>query len=79
MKTAAGKRRMRQTAEGSVTESVNEIERLEEELEDLADELQDEIDRVAGESEHRAEQVELVPVRPIQRDIDVTDVWLVWS
>ena len=79
IKTAAGKRRMRQTAEGSVTESVHEIERLEEELEDLADELQDEIDRVAEESERRAEKVELVPVRPIQRDIEVTDVWLVWS
>jgi len=79
VKTAAGKRRMRQTAEGSVTESVHEIERLEEELEDLADEMQDEIDRVAERSERRAENVELVPVRPIQRDVEVTDVWLVWS
>ena len=79
MKTAAGKRRMRQTAEGSVTESVHEIERLEEELEDLADEMLDEIDRVAEESERRAETVEFVPVRPIQRDIEVADVWLVWS
>ena len=79
MKTAAGKRRMRRTAEGSVTESVNEIERLEEEIEDLADELQDEIDRVAEESEERAEKVEVLPVRAIQRDIEVSDVWLVWS
>lgn len=79
MKSAAGKRRMRQTAEGSVTESVHEIERLEEELEDLADEMRDEIDRVAEESERRAETVEFVPVRPIQRDIEVADVWLVWS
>lgn len=79
VKTAAGKRRMRQTAEGAVTESVNEIERLESELEDLVEEMQDEIDRIAEESEQRAEQIELVEVRPIQRDIEVADVWLVWS
>jgi Helicase HerA, central domain len=79
VKTAAGKRRMRQTAEGSVTESVREIERLEDELEDLAGELQDEIDRIAEESQLIAERVETVEVRPIQRDIEVTDVWLVWS
>ena len=79
VKTAAGKRRMRQTAEGSVTESMHEIERLEIELEDLAEELQDEIDRIAEDSEKTAEQVEIVEVRPIQRDIEVTDVWLVWS
>ncbi len=79
VKTAAGKRRMRQTAEGSVTESVNEIERLEDELAELADELQDEIDRIAEESERLAENVESVAIRPIQRDIEVTDLWLVWS
>ncbi len=79
VKTAAGKRRMRQTAEGSVTESMNEIERLELELEDLAEELQDEIDRIAEDSEKIAEKVEIVEVRPIQKDIEVTDVWLVWS
>lgn len=79
MKTAAGKRRMRQNAEGSVTESVNEIARLEDDLEELAEELQDEIDAVAEASEHDAEQVELVNVRPVQRDIDVEDLWLVWS
>jgi hypothetical protein len=78
VRSAAGKRRMRKTAEGSVTESVREIDRLEDELEELAEELQDEIDRVAEESELKAEKVELVPVRPIQRDIEVSDVWLVW-
>ncbi len=79
VKTAAGKRRMRQTAEGSVTESLHEIERLEIELEDLAEELQDEIDRIAEESEKTADQVEIVEVRPFQKDVEVTDVWLVWS
>jgi hypothetical protein len=79
VRTAAGKRRMRQNAEGSVTESVNEIERLEVDLEDLADELQDEVDRIAEESERLAEDVEVVAVRPIQRDIEVRDLWLVWS
>jgi hypothetical protein len=79
VKTAAGKRRMRQTAEGSVTESLHEIERLELELEDLAEELQDEIDRIAEESEKTADQVEIVEVRPFQKDVEVTDVWLVWS
>ena len=79
VKTAAGRRRMRQTAEGSVTESMREIERFELELEDLAVELQDEIDRIAEESEKTAERVEIVEVRPIQKDIEVTDVWLVWS
>jgi len=79
MKTAAGKRRMRQTAEGSVTESENEIIRLEEELEVLAEDLQDEVDAVAEASERDAEQVDVVNVRPIQRDVDVDDLWLVWS
>ncbi len=79
VKTAAGKRRMRQTAEGSVTESVNEIDRLEEELAELAEQLQGEIDRIAEESERRAERVELVALRPVQRDIEVGDLWLVWS
>ncbi len=79
VRTAAGKRRMRQTAEGSVTESLHEIERLEEELDDLSEELQDEIDRIAEESEKIAEQVEIVEVRPVQKDIEVNDVWLVWS
>jgi hypothetical protein len=79
VRTAAGKRRMRQTAEGSVTESLHEIERLEAELEDLSEDLQDEIDRIAEESEKLAEQVEIVEVRPVQKDIEVGDVWLVWS
>jgi hypothetical protein len=79
VRSAATKRRMRQTAEGSVTESVNELERLEDELEALADELQDEVDRIAEESERLAHQVETVAVRPIQRDIEVQDLWLVWQ
>ena len=45
----------------------------------LADELQDEIDRIAEESERLAENVEIVAIRPIQRDIEVADLWLVWS
>jgi hypothetical protein len=79
VRSAASKRRMRQTAEGAVAESVNEIERLEDELEALADELQGEIDRIAAASERTAENIEAVTVRPIQRDIEVTDLWLVWE
>jgi hypothetical protein len=79
MKTAAGKRRMRQSAEASVVESEHEIERLERELEDMAVELQEEIDRITAESEERAENLEIVPIRPIQRDIAISDLWLVWS
>jgi hypothetical protein len=78
-RTAAGKRRMRQTAQGSVIESENEIERLESELDELAVELQEEVDRVAEESERKAESVAMVAVRPIQRNIEVRDLWLVWS
>lgn len=78
-RTAATKRRMRRTAEGSVTESENEIERLEDELDDLADEMRQEIDRIAAASEREAAQVESVAVRPIQRDIEVQDLWLVWQ
>jgi methyl-accepting chemotaxis protein len=70
---------MRQRAGASVTESEREIERLEDELEDLADELQDEIDRIAGASEERAETIEEVAIRPIQRDIQVSGLWLVWG
>ncbi|MGD8440576.1 MAG: DUF87 domain-containing protein [Holophagae bacterium] len=78
-RTAATKRRMRRTAEGSVTESEAEIERLEGELDDLADEMQEEIDRIAAASERQATAVENVAVRPIQRDIEVQDLWLVWQ
>jgi DNA helicase HerA-like ATPase len=79
IRTAAGKRRMRQTAEGSVTESLNEIARLEEDLEQLAEDLQDEVDAVAEASERKAEQIDSINVRPVQRDIEVRDLVLVWS
>jgi hypothetical protein len=78
-KAAATRRRMRQSAEGSVSESVNEIERIERELEELALELEDEIERIADESVRRAERVEQVTVRPVQRDVEVDDLWLVWG
>jgi hypothetical protein len=79
MKTAAGKRRMRQTAEGSVVESEREIDRLQLELEELAEELQEEVDRIAEESMREAEAVEMIPVRPLQRDVEVIEVLLLWS
>jgi hypothetical protein len=79
IRTAAGKRRMRQTAEGSVTESIREIERLEAELEDLAVEMEDEIDRMIEETEEIAARVGGVNVRPVQRDVAIEDLWLVWS
>ncbi len=78
-RSAATKTRMRRTAEGSVLESENEIERLEDELDDLAAELHNEIDRIAAASEREAANIERVPVRPIQRDIEVQDLWLVWQ
>jgi hypothetical protein len=79
IRTAAGKRRMRQTAEGSVTESIHEIERLEAELEDLAREMEDEIERMIEETEEIAVNVDGVVVRPVQRDVGVDGMWLVWS
>jgi hypothetical protein len=79
MKTAAGKRRMRQTAEGSVVESEREIDRLQLELQELAEELQEEVDRIAEESMRAAEAVEVLPVRPLQRDVEVIEVLLSWS
>jgi hypothetical protein len=78
-KTATGKRRIRQTAEGAVRESENEIERLESELEDLADELQDEVDRIAAESEEKAEGIEVTPVKAKKADIEILDLRLVWG
>jgi hypothetical protein len=78
LRSAAGKRRMRQSAESSVTESEQEIDRLEVELQDLAAELQAEVDRIAEASEAVAEGVEVVPIRPIQKDIEVKEVVLVW-
>jgi hypothetical protein len=79
MRSAAGKRRMRQTAEGAVVESENEIERLEAEIDDLAGELQDEIDRIAADSEEKAEEIEERPVKAKKADVNVLDLWLVWS
>jgi hypothetical protein len=79
LKTATGKRRIRQTAEGAVRESENEIERIESELEDLADEMQDEVDRIAAESEEKAEAVEVVAVKAKKADIEVLDLRLFWG
>jgi hypothetical protein len=79
VRSAASKRRIRQRAGASVTESEREIVRLENELEDLADELQDEIDRIAEASEVRAEAVEEVPIRPIQRDVGISGLRIVWG
>jgi hypothetical protein len=79
MKSAASKRRMRQTAEASVTESENEIERLELEIDGLAEEMQDEIDAIAVESEEKAEQIEEKAVKAKKADITVIDLTLVWG
>ncbi len=79
LKTAAGKRRMRQSAESSVLESENEIERLEAELESLAEELQEEIDRIAAESEEKAERIEEKAIKAKKADIAVLDMWLMWG
>jgi hypothetical protein len=79
LRTAAGKRRMRQTAKASVIESEHEIERLEAEIQGLAHELQDEIDRIAAESEERAEQIEEKAIRAKRSDIAVLDLWLLWG
>jgi hypothetical protein len=79
VKTAAGKRRMRQTAEAAVIESENEIERLEAELESLAEELQDEIDRIASESAGKAAQIEEKAVKAKKTDIEVLQLTVVWG
>ena len=79
MKTAAGKRRMRQTAESAVVESENEIDRLEAEIESLAEDLQDEIDRIAAESEEKAEGIEKKAIKAKKADIAVLDLRLVWG
>jgi hypothetical protein len=78
VRSAAGKRRMRQRAEASVVESVHEIERLEEEIEDLAIEMQEEIDRIAATSDELAEQVEEQSIRPKRADVVVHQLELVW-
>jgi len=79
METAAGKRRMRQTAESAVIESENEIERLDAELENLAEELQEEIDRIAADSEEKAERIEEKAIKAKKADIAVLDIRVVWG
>jgi hypothetical protein len=79
MKTAAGKRRMRQRAAGSVIESEREIERIEAELEELAGELQEEIDNIAAASEIKAAEIEQIAVRPKRADVVVRELTLVWA
>jgi chromosome segregation ATPase len=70
---------MRQRAQGSVEESLGEIDRLEDELAQLADEMQDEIDRIADLSEEKARAIEEVPVRPHRTDVEVDRVLVVWG
>ncbi len=79
IRTTATKRRMRQGAQASVTESANEIERLEDEIEDLAIEMEEAIESIAAESEAKARAVEEIPVRPKQADVVIRDMSLVWS
>jgi hypothetical protein len=79
MKSFAGTRRIRQRAAGAVDESVQEIERIENELEDLAEELQQEVDAIAEASEAQAEQIETVLVRPKQKDVEIVELSLVWA
>ena len=79
LKTSAGKRRMRQKAEASVTESEHEIDRLEQQIEDLADEMQDEVEAIAAASEVIANSVEDLDVRPKQADVTVREISLMWS
>ena len=69
---------MRQTAEGLVLESENEIERLEDEIQALAEELETEIDRIAEESEETAERIEEKAITAKKTDVVVHDLWLVW-
>jgi hypothetical protein len=78
MKTAAGKRRMRQRAEGDVVESEHEIRRIEQELEQLAAELEEEVDRIAGESRETASRIEEVAVNVTRSNIAVLQSMLLW-
>jgi hypothetical protein len=79
VRTAATKRRMRQSAEASVEESEHEIERLSEELEELAIELQEQVDRVAEASEVKAEAIEEIAVRTTQSNVAVSSLELLWG
>ncbi len=79
IKSVASRRRMRQRAEASVTESEREIERLADQADELALELQEEIDRIARESEEKAAQLTELPLRPKRyADVDVRSVALLW-
>lgn len=77
-RSVATKRRMRQSAEGSVEESVREIEWLEQEIDDLAAELDADVARVAEASEALADEIEQVPIRPKRTNIQVVNLELVW-
>jgi hypothetical protein len=79
MKTAAGKRRMRQRARGEVVESENEIQRIEQELEQLAEELEDEVDRIAVESRETASRIEDVAIKATRSNIAVLELMILWA
>jgi hypothetical protein len=78
MKTAAGKRRMRQRAKGDVVESEHEIQRIEGELEQLAVELEDEVERIAVESRETAERIEEMAVKATRSNIAVQELMILW-
>jgi len=77
-RSVATRRRMTQSAQGDVEESVREIERLEQEIDDLAEELDADIARVAEASVAVAEALEQVPIRPKRTNIQVLSLELVW-
>jgi hypothetical protein len=79
MKSAATRRRMSSKASADVTESVDEIARIEAELEDLAEELQDEVDRIAEASEEKALKIEEVGIRPNKTDIAIREIFVLWE
>ena len=41
--------------------------------------MEDELDRMIEQTEEIAVKVEGVIVRPVQRDVGIDDLWLVWS
>lgn len=79
MKSAATRRRMSSKASADVTESVDEISRIELELEALGEEMQEEIDRIAELSEEMALNLEEVAIRPAKTHIDLKEIFLLWE
>jgi hypothetical protein len=79
LSTAATKRRLTTKARADITESEEEINRLEADIEDMREEMEEEAEAIAEKWADALEEVESYTVKPRRSDVQVEVVALGWA